>query len=261
LTARVTDNLGGVVTSVAVNVSVNAAEAKLYYIHVDHLNTPRLVADDQQRTVWRWDQQEPFGVNVPEENPSGLGIFELPLRLPGQYYDRETNLHYNYFRDYNPSLGGYVEGDPIGLRGGINTYVYVGGNPLLWTDPSGLKAYQCRKPLDALTDKFGSAAAEFAYKYGSHMYHQYSCVVDANGQVTCGGQDYAGNPLRGPGTPSKDKYDQQRCVPTVDNQCFDDCLKKEWAKSRPKYGIPFGTDCQEYDDDVNSRCRKECGLK
>src|SRR5256714_5246416 len=66
LTARVTDNLGGAVTSVAVNVTVNAAEARLYYIHVDHLNTPRRIADDQQQTVWRRDQQEPLGVNVPD---------------------------------------------------------------------------------------------------------------------------------------------------------------------------------------------------
>src|SRR2546427_9843876 len=95
LTARVTDNLGGAVTSVAVNVTVNAAEAKLYYIHVDHLNTPRLIADQNQRTVWRWDQQEPFGVNAPDENPSGLGTFNLPLRLPGQFHDKETGLYYN----------------------------------------------------------------------------------------------------------------------------------------------------------------------
>jgi carbamoyltransferase len=52
--------------------------------------------------VWTWDQQEPFGVNVPDENPSGFGVFDLPLRLPGQYFDKETNLHYNYFRDYDP---------------------------------------------------------------------------------------------------------------------------------------------------------------
>src|SRR5438094_2622609 len=120
LTARVTDNLGGAVTSVAVNVTVNAAEARLYYIHVDHLNTPRLIADDQQRTVWSWDQQEPFGVNVPDENPSSLGAFDLPLRLPGQYFDKETNLHYNYFRDYDPGLGRFPQFDPIGLPGGIN---------------------------------------------------------------------------------------------------------------------------------------------
>src|SRR3989475_2225878 len=100
LAARVTDNLGGVMTSVAVSVTVNAAEAKLYYIHVDHLNTPRLVADDQQRTVWRWDQAGPVGGNPPGENSSGVGVFEFPLRFPGQYADRETGWSQNGFRDY-----------------------------------------------------------------------------------------------------------------------------------------------------------------
>jgi uncharacterized protein RhaS with RHS repeats len=57
------------------------------------LNTPRLVADATGTTVWRWDQQEPFGSNPPDENPSGLGVFDLPLRLPGQYFDKETSLH------------------------------------------------------------------------------------------------------------------------------------------------------------------------
>ena len=143
LTARVTDNLGGVMTSVAVNVTVNAGEVKLYYIHVDHLNTPRLVADDQQRTVWRWDQREPFGVNVPDENPSGLGTFDLPLRLPGQYFDRETNLAYNFFRDYDPGLGRYIQSDIVGLKGGTNTYSYALQNPIQYVDILGLDVNFC----------------------------------------------------------------------------------------------------------------------
>src|SRR6267378_3301010 len=138
LTARVTDNLGGAMTSVAVNVTVNAAEAKLYYIHVDHLNKQRLVADDQQRTVWRWDQAEPFGVNPPDENPFELGAFEFPLRFAGQYADRETGWSQNGFRDYVGDTGGYGQSDPIGLKGGLNTYAYVKGNPLSFVDANGL---------------------------------------------------------------------------------------------------------------------------
>lgn len=88
--------------------------------------------------MWRWDQQEPFGNNVADENPSGLGAFDLPLRLPGQYFDKETNLFYNYFRDYDPSVGRYVQSDPIGLYGGLNTYAYVLANPLSLSDPQGL---------------------------------------------------------------------------------------------------------------------------
>ena len=107
--------------------------------YTDHLNTPRLVADATGTTVWRWDQAEPFGNNPADENPSGLGAFDLPLRLPGQRYDQETALHYNYFRDYDPSLGRYGESDPIGLDAGPNTFFYALGNPLKFTDPLGLK--------------------------------------------------------------------------------------------------------------------------
>src|SRR5467141_5391636 len=81
LTARVMDNLGATMASVPVNVTVTAGEAKLYYIHVDYLNTPRLIADQNQRTVWRDDNTEPFGDSAPDENPSGLGVSEFPLML------------------------------------------------------------------------------------------------------------------------------------------------------------------------------------
>jgi len=105
----------------------------------EYLNTPRLVADSSQTTVWRWDQAEPFGVNAANEDPDGNSVaFDLPLRQPGQYFDKETALHYNYFRDYDPSLGRYVESDPIGLRGGLNTYAYVRANPISSIDPLGL---------------------------------------------------------------------------------------------------------------------------
>ena len=57
--------------------------------------------------------------------------------LPGQYYDSETGKHYNYFRDYDPAIGRYIESDPIGLRAGLNTYGYVDGSPLAFRDFDG----------------------------------------------------------------------------------------------------------------------------
>jgi len=69
-----------------------------------------------------------------------LGTFSFNLRFPGQYFDSETGLFYNYFRDYDPAVGRYVESDPIGLAGSINTYAYVGGNPLSRFDVYGLSS-------------------------------------------------------------------------------------------------------------------------
>jgi len=128
--------MGSVTTSAAVNVTVGGAA--IFYIYADQLNTPRAITNAQGSTVWKWDNVDPFGANAPNENPSGQGNFTFNLRFPGQYFDRETNTHYNYFRDYDPSIGMYVESDPIGLAGGINTYAYVNGRPFAEHDRYGL---------------------------------------------------------------------------------------------------------------------------
>jgi hypothetical protein len=65
----------------------------IYYLHADHLNTPRAITDESQRVVWRWENTEPFGKSLAEEDPDGDGVrFEFPLRFPGQYFDAETGL-------------------------------------------------------------------------------------------------------------------------------------------------------------------------
>jgi len=107
------------------------------WLHVDHLNTPRIGTDNSQTLVWRWDS-DPFGVGAPDEDPdSDSTDYVVNLRFPGQYADEELGLNYNYFRIYDPSTGRYLESDPIGLRGGLNTYGYVYQNPLRYTDPTG----------------------------------------------------------------------------------------------------------------------------
>jgi RHS repeat-associated protein len=131
-------NVGAPQTAQDFAAAVNTSSTRIFFVHPDHLNTPRLVSDATGTAVWRWDQQEPFGVTVPDENPSGLGAFELPLRFPGQYADKETSVYYNYFRDYDPAIGKYVQSDPIGLGGGINTYAYVLSKPTMRTDFLGL---------------------------------------------------------------------------------------------------------------------------
>lgn len=102
-----------------------------YYIYPDQMGAPRAIAALNSKILWTWDH-DAFGNGQP------TGSFTYNLRLPGQYYDKETGLHYNYFRDYDPAIGRYVQSDPVGLAGGINTYAYVDGNPLSRIDPKGI---------------------------------------------------------------------------------------------------------------------------
>jgi len=110
----------------------NNAPVQTYYYHTDHLGTPQLMTDASQAVVWKVDY-DPFG-----EATITTEAVTNNLRFPGQYFDAETGLHYNYFRDYDPTLGRYIESDPIGLAGGVNTYAYVGSNPVTRIDPLGL---------------------------------------------------------------------------------------------------------------------------
>ena len=110
-----------------------------------YLNTPRLVADATGTTVWRWDQADPFGDSPADENPGGAGTFDLPLRLPGQYYDAASGLFQNVRRDFNPGIGQYLQFDPLGIlpyrqpeKRLNDAYAYAKGDPLRKVDPFGL---------------------------------------------------------------------------------------------------------------------------
>ena len=110
----------------------NAAAAdQIYYVHGDHLNVPNVVTNQDRQVVWE-GHRKPFG-----ETDVSVASIRQPFRFPGQYYDQETGLHYNLMRDYDPRLGRYVQSDPIGLGGGVNTYGYAGQYPVLNYDPNG----------------------------------------------------------------------------------------------------------------------------
>jgi len=118
------------------------AGEKIAYVHTDHLNTPRLATNAQGQVVWRWDGTA-FGESYPNEDVDGNSLkTTINLRFPGQYYDAESGLHYNWNRYYDPKVGRYVTSDPIGLKGGLNTYAYVGNSPLRYIDPLGLYWYR-----------------------------------------------------------------------------------------------------------------------
>jgi RHS repeat-associated protein len=116
----------------------NGSGISIYYVHADHLGTPRKITRPSDNgLMWRWDP-DTFGSVNPNTNPAGLGAFNYNLRFSGQYSLNESGLYYNYFRDYDPTMGRYIESDPIGLRAGINPYAYVGARPISYTDPFGL---------------------------------------------------------------------------------------------------------------------------
>ncbi len=106
--------------------------SNLYYFHIDHLGTPQGMTDETGAVVWSVDFTPFGGVHVQS------GAQGSELRFPGQYFDGETGLSYNYFRDYDSGIGRYVQSDPIGLQGGVNTFGYAFGNPVLLFDPLGL---------------------------------------------------------------------------------------------------------------------------
>jgi RHS repeat-associated protein len=96
------------------------------------------VTDDNATVIWSWDSS-PFGNSEPAEDPDGDFVsYTLNLRFPGQYYDAESGLHFNYFRTYDPGIGRFIESDPIGLAGGPNPFSYVENSPLQFIDPFGL---------------------------------------------------------------------------------------------------------------------------
>ncbi len=115
-----------------------ARNGVLYYVHNDHLGRAERITNSSKGTVWKANNND-FDRVVTTNSIGGYN-----LGFPGQYWDQETGLYYNYFRDYDPSMGRYIQSDPIGLAAGVNTYGYVYQNPARYIDPLGLDAvYSC----------------------------------------------------------------------------------------------------------------------
>lgn len=167
-----------------------AAGSQIYYVETDQLGTPRQViqpgttpANDVQ--VWKWDyfaSNSAFGENTPSPQ-----TITFNLRFPGQYFDSETGLNYNFFRDYDAGTGRYVESDLVGLLGGPNTYGYVAGSPLSSIDPRGLAIW---KVIDAaeVGMAYGIGGKYVFYKLKSpcnrNVHKRFTITVHAVGPST-----------------------------------------------------------------------------
>lgn len=127
----------------------NPSDIRMLYLELDHLGTPRQARRDGGAIVWRWES-DGYGTSAANEDPDGNGQpTTVNLRFPGQYYDEESGLHYNWHRYYVPRLGRYLSSDPIGLAGGLNTFGYASGMPTGYWDEDGL--CPCGTPTDVVS--------------------------------------------------------------------------------------------------------------
>jgi RHS repeat-associated protein len=218
----------------------NAGGVSHFYVHTDHLNAPRRVSRPSDNVVvWRWDS-DPFGTTAAGEDPDGdSNLFSYNLRFPGQYLDAETGLHYNYLRDgYDAETGRYMQSDPIGLDGGLNTYAYVMSNPLLYSDPLGLHVNVCF---------YADAAAGFGH-------------VGFGVDKEPGTQGFypTGNPFGSPGKVKPDAQKEKQCKviesPPEKDQCMLKCRTRR-IENPGQYRLT-GRQCTSY----VRECLKECGL-
>ncbi|HVK53202.1 MAG TPA: RHS repeat-associated core domain-containing protein [Pseudoxanthomonas sp.] len=108
---------------------------QLYFLHNDHLGRPEIVTDAENKIAWG-AANGAFDRHVFRTTAFG----DLNLGFPGQYFDAETGFWHNGYRDYDSRTGRYLQSDPLGLAGGLNTYAYAGANPVTHVDPLGLKA-------------------------------------------------------------------------------------------------------------------------
>jgi RHS repeat-associated protein len=125
---------------------------KIRYYHNDLNGLPEQLTDTDGHNVW----QATYRVwgNTLQEVREPYYIEEQNLRFQGQYLDRETGLHFNTFRFYDPDVGRFTTPDPIGLAGGVNLYAYA-PNPIGWIDPWGLapELYYLIAKKDGLYDE------------------------------------------------------------------------------------------------------------
>ncbi len=172
----------------------------------------------------------------------------------------ETGLNQNMQRDYDPLTGKYIESDPIGLNGGVNTYSYVRSKPTTTTDSTGLLE-QCRSGLDVLK---GVAVGP--------LHHEFQCWTNADGTTTCRGygRDPSSSVIDAILKKVKGKILQDdenksaaaaSCGIDDNNKCMDDCASKEWQKLEkniPAYGLIQAADCQTVNQTILRKCSVQC---
>ncbi|WP_208790030.1 RHS repeat domain-containing protein, partial [Actinobacillus vicugnae] len=188
------------------------------YFHCDQIGIPREMTDSQGNIIWKgnyyaWGQLKPS-----RENHTA----HQPFRLQNQYFDKETGLHYNFFRFYDPILGRFVNQDPIGLDGGENLYLFA-RNTQHWVDPLGLATYMCTRRLGQPS---GTSAPPI-------FNHTYLCTGNNSANMYCSSttQKIFGKPEDSwkptdsrPTTMKEDSFSINHCDKVSKDQCVEECV-------------------------------------
>ena len=193
-----------------------------YFYAKDHLHTPHKLIDDSGNIAWS-AIYTPFG----EATINSDSIVTQPLRYPGQYYDEETGLHYNWHRYYDPTLGRYITSDPIGINGGLNTYAYADGNPIVRIDVRGL-AYFMLRPLGGVPWIPGLSCNEYLGRYNVEVSHEQLFFEDGKSPSNLGFFD--DNQVRPEDEPRN--ISQYRCR----RGKFNDCIMRKAVANVPGGG-------------------------
>jgi RHS repeat-associated protein len=239
----------------------NGSTVSIYYVHTDQLNTPRQVtrpSDNAQ--VWTWFS-DPFGTDAANANPSGAGTFAYNLRFAGQIFDGQAGLHQNYMRDYDPAVGRYVESDPIGLKGGIDPYVYALSEPTVFSDPSGLSTSLTVRCGPVMSGQVHCAVVARCSKTGEATRFELGGPVGAtNWQKSWSGlippKSSTPNP---PGTPASNETDYSATCSGDDCDCKAfKCLKKAFGDSQPPRYYALWQNSNTFAHSLLSQCN--CGV-
>ncbi|MFK2931886.1 RHS repeat-associated core domain-containing protein [Dyella agri] len=197
--------LGGLPVAVVDNtINGSVTTSTVNYVTADQLGTPRVVANSAGTVIWQLPYVgNPFG----EHQPTSTTGYVLNLRFPGQYYDAESGLVHNGFRDYCPACGRYIQSDPVGLAAGMSTYAYTGSSPLNASDRLGLSCsaaggtVTCAAPGGPTVSFPQPAGWPTTINSSSENYHAYDVPVSTGGAdagaIT---QQIINNPT--PGSPS-----------------------------------------------------------
>ncbi len=159
------------------------------------MDRPELITDTNQPVVWR------ANLKAFDRTVKSSSIGEFNIGFPGQYYDSESGLWYNINRYYDPETQRYTQSDPIGLAGGMNTYAYVGGNPVNYYDPLGLCSCPTNLAANALSstgsDKWAFGKANGDFGKGTNKCNQFvnDKVLESGGDLAQPNGWFGGNPI------------------------------------------------------------------